>query len=462
MSNRSPGGLLGQSSEAETPPQGGSLFARMAKNVGWVVGSRGFSGVLSIAYLALAARALGPKEFGVFALILTYAQLIANFVQFQSWKGLIRYGAMHLTEGRSDKLNRLFGLTASLDIGSAFVGAIIAIACAPLAAGLFHWTDAEQSSAGIFASILLLTTGATPSAMLRLFNRFGVAAFAESVAPIVRLVGSVAAYAAGAGVMTFLVIWAVAGIAQALVEWTAAILVNRSGLALGWRAFRQALDENDRVLPYMLQINLSNSVRMSWTQLGTLAVGAVAGPAEAGAFRLARRLSKGMVKPIQPIALALYPELSRLVAEDDHKQLRSVVARVTLVASGLALLVVLVTGVFGREMLHLLAGRQFEFAQEFLFLLAIATAIDLAGFAFDPLVSAHGGSWKVLCTNIVAAVGYGILLALLLPSIGSVGAAIAAIICSVLIFVQLGYFTIKILQKRPESRAAPDAHFEGG
>jgi O-antigen/teichoic acid export membrane protein len=201
---------------------------------------------------------------------------------------------------------------------------------------------------------------------------------------------------------------------------------------------------------------------MSWTQLGTLAVGAVAGPAEAGAFRLARRLAKGMVKPVQPIALALYPELSRLVAEDDHKQLRTVVARVTLVASGLALLVVLVTGIAGREMLHLLAGRKFEFAQEFLFLLAIATAIDLAGFAFDPLVSAHGGSGKVLRTNIVAAVGYGVLLALLLPSIGSIGAAIAAILCSLLIFVQLAYFTVQILQKKPESRPAPDAHLTGG
>jgi O-antigen/teichoic acid export membrane protein len=434
----------------------------MAKNVGWVVGSRGFNGVLSLVYFALAARALGPAEFGVFALILTYAQLIANFVQFQSWKGLIRYGAMHLSEGRSDKLNRLFGLTASLDIGSAFAGAIIAVACAPLAGELFHWPAAGQTPAVIFASILLLTTGATPSAMLRLFNRFDVAAFAEAVAPLIRLIGSIAAYATGAGVMVFLAIWAVAAIVQALTEWTAAIIINRSGLSIGWRAFRQALDENDRVLPYMLQINASDSVRMSWTQLGTLAVGAVAGPAEAGAFQLARRLAKGVVRPIQPIAMALYPELSRLVAEDDHKQLRTVVARVTLVASALALLVILVIGVGGREMLHLVAGRQFEFAQKFLFLLAVATAIDLAGFAFDPLVSAHGGSWKVLRTNIVAAVGYGVLLALLLPSIGSVGAAIAAIICSILIFVQLAYFTVRILQFKPESPAPPDIQAERG
>ena len=91
-------------------------------------------------------------------------------------------------------------------------------------------------------------------------------------------------------------------------------------------------------------------------QLGTLAVGAVAGAADAGAFRLAQRLAKGIVRPMRPVTVALYPELSRLVAEDDHAQLRTVVLRLTILAGALAFLVVLVTGIAGREILGLLAG----------------------------------------------------------------------------------------------------------
>ena len=109
-----------------------SAFSRMAKNMGWIAGSRGFNSVVSIAYLAIAARSLGPAGFGRFALILTYAQLIANFVQFQSWKGVIRYGALHLTAQRQARLERLFGFTAMLDFGSAIAGALIAIICVPL------------------------------------------------------------------------------------------------------------------------------------------------------------------------------------------------------------------------------------------------------------------------------------------------------------------------------------------
>ena len=42
-----------------------STFGRIAKNVGWVAGSRGFNLTLSVVYLAFTARALGPEKFGV-------------------------------------------------------------------------------------------------------------------------------------------------------------------------------------------------------------------------------------------------------------------------------------------------------------------------------------------------------------------------------------------------------------
>ena len=444
---------MGRGGNGVAPQLGGrSVFARLLKNIGWVAGSRGFTSVVSIAYLAVAARALGPGPFGSFALILTYAQLIANFVQFQSWKGVIRYGALHVAAERPDRLERLFGFTATLDFGSAIAGALIAVIGVPLIAPLFNWASSEQTSAAVFAGLLLLTTGATPAGMLRLFDRFDLDAYTEAIGPLVRLVGAVIAWFTGAGVVAFLVIWLLASVVQAGAQWIAAVLIHRSRLTFGRRAFKQAVEENEGVWRFMLQTNVSNSVSMFWMQLGTLAVGAVEGPANAGAFRIARRLSKGIVRPVQPIVLALYPELSRMVAEDDNAQLRKMVTRTTLAAAALALGVVIVAGFAGRDILRLLAGKEFEFAQPFLFLLSIATAIDLAGFAFEPLQNAHGRSWIVLRSNLIAAAVYGLLLLVLLPQLGGEGAAIAAIVCSLMIFIQLAFSTARLLREPASSR----------
>lgn len=440
-------------------PSGRSVFGRLARNTTWILASRGFNSVVSVAYLAIAARALGPESFGAFALILTYAQLLANLVQFQSWKGIVRYGALHMAAQQKDRLERLFGFAATLDFGSAITGAIIAVAGVPLLAPLFDWSAQEQLTVAAFAAVLLLTTGSTPSGILRLNDRFDLSAYAEAVGPLTRLAGAITVWVMDGGVVGFLVVWVAAAAAQGLAKWFAAVVVNGARLAFGRAPFRTAAAENDRIWRFMLQTNASNSVSLFWLQLGTLAVGAFAGAAEAGAFRLARRLAEGIVRPIEPIALAVYPELAKLVADDDHAQLRRVVTRITIVSSALALMLVLVTGFAGELILRIFAGKEFEFAYPFLFLLSIATAIELAGFAFEPVQNAHGRSWTILRSKLIAAAVYGLLLLALLPRIGAQGAAIAAIICSLLIFLQLAVATARLLRRNGRGLEPPD---EGG
>ena len=431
----------------QEPATGRSVFGRLARNTVWILASRGFNSIVSIAYLAITARALGPENFGAFTLILTYAQLLANLVQFQSWKGIVRYGALHMAAQRSDRLERLFGFAATLDFGSAVTGALIAVAGVPLLAPLFDWSPQDQVTVALFAAVLLLTTGSTPSGILRLSDRFDLSAYAEAVGPLTRLVGAITVWTTGGGVVGFLIVWVAAAAAQGVAKWFAAVVINGARLAFGRSAFQTAGAENEHIWRFMLQTNASNSVSLFWIQLGTLTVGAFAGAAEAGAFRLARKLAEGIIRPIEPIALAVYPELARLVADDDHKQLRKVVTRITMISSALALGLVLVTGLAGELILRIFAGKEFEFAYPFLFLLSIATAIELAGFAFEPVQNAHGRSWIILRSKLIAAAIYGLLMLVLLPRMGAQGAAFAAIICSLLIFLQLAVFTARLLQK---------------
>jgi O-antigen/teichoic acid export membrane protein len=313
---------------------------------------------------------------------------------------------------------------------------------------MFDWSSQEQLAAAVFGSVLLLASAATPTGMLRLYDRFDIIAYTDAVAPVLRLVGSIAAWISGAGVFTFLAIWAFSALAHAVARWIAALHINKPRIRFGRAALQQALSENERLWRFMWQTNVSSSVSLFWLQLGTMAVGAVAGPAEAGGFRLARRLAKGIVAPFQTVTLALYPELARLVAQDNQAELKRVVTRVTAVASGLALLAVAVTSVASREILFIFAGKEYEFAAIFLLLLSISSAVDLMGFAFEPLQNAFGRSWKVLRTKLIAAVVYGALLVVLLPRIGARGAAVAAIVCSLMIFVQLAVLTVRLLRRR--------------
>jgi O-antigen/teichoic acid export membrane protein len=424
-----------------------SIFRRIGRNVGWLLGGRGFAGLASVAYLGIAARALGPEHFGTFTLILTYGQLISNLIQFQSWQAVIRFGAAHLAEKRFDKLSRLIGFIAALDWASALVGVVIAVLGVHVAGPLFHWSVEEQHRAALFSAVLLLSNGATPTGLLRLFDRFDLLTLTEAVGPLVRLVGAIFVWSAHGGIMAFLAVWALAALAQTIAAWGAVLLTHLARLSIGRSAFAGALAENPRLWRFMVQTNLSSSLSLFWFQTGTLAVGAVSGPAAAGGFRIADRLAKAGSRPVETLTRALYPEMARLVASDDRATLVKVFKRVTWIAASLALVLVAIAGVGGQLIIRLIAGANFTFAYPYLFLLAIAAAIDLSGFALEPFHNAHGRAGRVLRAKAVGAVVYVTVLAILLPTIGPAGAAIAAIATSIVIVAQLTLSAAQLLHR---------------
>jgi O-antigen/teichoic acid export membrane protein len=180
-------------------------------------------------------------------------------------------------------------------------------------------------------------------------------------------------------------------------------------------------------------------------QFGTLAVGAGAGAIEAGGFRLAYRFSQAMMKPVEIATKALFPEFARLVSEDDHSTMRKVLMQVSAISGAFACVVIVGTGLWGREILRLVAGPRFEYASGLLFLLSISAAINVIGFALEPFHNAHFRAGTVLRAYAVAAVVYAALLAILLPLAGADGAALASIVTALAILVQLSASAAGIL-----------------
>lgn len=423
-----------------------TVLSRAGKNFGWLAGSTGLSAVASLFYVALAARTLAPRGFGSFALVMTYGELVTNLAQFQSWKALTSFGAAHLRMGNQARLRRLFGYTAFLDLLSGIAGALIGSLGVLLVGPWLHWLPSEEIAAVWFTTALLLTSSTTPAGVLRLFNRFDLQVYSETIAQVTRLAGCIVGWAIGAGIDWFLGVWALAALLQLAVQW-AAVLALGHRFSFGRRALRLTAHENRGLWPFMLKTNVSSTLSLFWIQCGTLVVGMRAGPIDAGGFRLAHRFSLAMLKPVEIAAKAVFPELTQLVAGSDARAMRKVLIRVSSIAAAFGALVVVAIALWGREVLHLVAGHRFEFAQEYLFLLSIAAAINVAGFALEPFLNAHFRAGTVLRAYAVAAFLYGVLLAALLPSTGARAAAYSAIAAAIAVAIQMGFSAARILRR---------------
>lgn len=424
----------------DTAPKATSVLRRIGRNAGWLMGGKGVGALLSLGYLAIAARSLGPEGFGAFVLALTYGQAVANLVQFQSWQTLIRFGAAHLVTDSRQSLIRLIAFTGMLDAASAVAGMIIAIAAVPLAGSFFQWSPIEERNAALFGISLLFALRATPTGILRLFDRFDLAAIAETVLPVMRLIGAVAALLSGAGVAGFLVAWGAAELATSAALWWAALreLSSRDLLQRpepGW--LKQVVAENAGLWRFAWLTNLSITLNLFWHQIAILAVGAVATPAVAGGFRLAHQLSRAMAKPVTSLARAGYPELAHLVAARSP-QLASVLKRSAAISVLAAMSAVALVAVAGGPLLTLIAGADYRFAEIYLLLLSIAVAVELAGVVLEPLLLALGRPGGALGARAGAALIYLLTLSVLIELYGAVGAATATIVGSVAMVAFLG------------------------
>ncbi|SOB87017.1 Membrane protein involved in the export of O-antigen and teichoic acid [Sphingomonas guangdongensis] len=416
-----------------TDSRAGGLRAAL-RNLGWLLASRGMLAVLSLLYLGIATRTLGLADFGRFALVTGAVQGLALLISFQTWQVVVRYGVDHRARGDDRALARLFRACLILD----GAGALIGIAAG--AAFLLWWGDALGIGAALRRDAMILTVaqlGSVRSAavgVLRLQDRFGQAAAADLVTPVVRLAGAIAAAAALPTLGAFLWSWAAAEVATAGAYWWALARSGELGRVRRVRAERGTVArENPGIGPFLVTSNLASTLVLGTKQVPLLLVGGFAGPAAAGAFRLALQLAQALGKLAQLISRAAFPEVVRALRDASPEEL-GVLSRRMLRAGGLAAIVILcVVAAVGRPALVLVGGDE-SYAAGFPLLLWLAAAgsIDLAVVGLEPVLLAAGRSGAALASRAAGvAVQVGVSL-YLLPRIGASGASVGVFAASLL------------------------------
>ena len=405
------------------------LFRRLFRNTGWLTGSKAISAILSVAYLGIAARTLGLEAFGGFAMILAYGQAIGNFVQFQSWQLIIRFGAEHLASARLDRLSPLIQFGMWLDIAGAVLSALVGLVAVLFVAKPLGWSGDMAQQAQLFSLALLGWVRATPTGVLRLFDRFDQLSYAETATPVVRLIGAVLAAIFSPTLSTFLLVWAISEILAAAATWLfAARELSARGAPFRIGKPRGVVRQNPGLWRFASASNAAASVNLVWQQLGTLVVGASVGTSSAGIFRMAFQLAQGLAKPAVLLSRVVYPEFARLETSGGF---REALRRISVLSILCGLVLVATSWALGEHALRLIAGNEFAAAAPILTLLCIAAAIELAGFALEPALLARGRAVTALTARAIGAVVYVAALVLLLDNFGVFGAAYAAIIGSV-------------------------------
>jgi O-antigen/teichoic acid export membrane protein len=404
------------------------LFRKVMANAGLLIGGRSLNAPLSLAYLAISARALGVHDMGVVVLINAFALTVGQIVRFESWQAVLHYGSRPLAEGRGHDFHRVLRFSLLLDLISAAGGLTVGLVGATLFSHLLGWPDQARGLGLAYLTLVVFQVAATPTGILRIFGRFGVLAAQSTVASAVRVAACAAVWAMGGGIGWILAAWYAGTFAAFVVLFAAAWReLARQGHGGAFAARGPLTEGFPGIWKFVWATNAASSLEQVFTQTSTLIVGAVVGPAQAALFRIARQFATALAQPAKLVVAALYPELARLKAADDHSGLWRLGAQVGLAAGVVATLIVGLALIFGQPLLRLIMGEGFEAAAPILVWLVAAVAIEIWATPLEPMLVSIGRPGAVVRVRIAVSILYVGALIPLVSTYGLAGAGAATV-----------------------------------
>ncbi len=406
---------------------------RILKNGGWLLAPKTIGAILSLFYLALIARSLGPVNFGNFALMFSFAQSAAGIAAFQTWQVIIRYGTQPFLEKRHDLIARLVYLCLLLDVAALLFGMVLAAAGLAILSPRFGWDDGQQWQIFGLTFLLMLASRSTATGLLRLFDDFKTAAFIDSLVPILRFVGVLSVYFSGPTALEFVVIWVATEFVPTLCVW--AIIIWRTRLPFGDLKLSDTASyvaDFPDFVRYAFWSSINSSLRFMNQQIIVVIVGFFTNAQSAGFFRLGHQLGQVLVRISDGISLAFFMEFAKVTALSGGQGAGSLVRRTIFITAISAVILFALLFFGGRPALQLIFGPQFLPAYPFILILGAAAAVQVGTMAFEPVLMAQGHAALAMYPNLAGALSTVLFLALLLPRYEALGAAMAVLASAII------------------------------
>jgi O-antigen/teichoic acid export membrane protein len=387
----------GADAEPAEAANAGLPLARALRNAGFLLGGKGVAAVLGFATTALAARELGLALFGVLLLLHAFTGAVSAGTRLQSWQPLLQFGSALFHAKERTAFQTLLRHCLVLDAIGAVAAVAIGLPLARLGSGWFGWHGHASAAMAYVTSALFMNSGAAIG-LMRLADRFKMAAIADGAGAVVRLAGAVCAYLLHWGLPGFLAIWYVASIVSFGVD----ILVLRGlirttpslhGFRLTGAPWRT---KQEGFWQLVLATSGNQALIGLSSRVGLLVVGAALGPSDAALYRVTAQLGEAMSQPMTMLTPALYPEFVQLRDQQNWRKLRGMVHRIFLALAVFSLLALPLAAFAGPWLLAVLLGVHQPHVMLLLLLMTAAELVDLWDVPLEPLLVSLGRARQLL------------------------------------------------------------------
>lgn len=411
---------------------GDDVFNRLLKNGSLLLGSSSIVAVISLVQGIIIARILGAASYGLLAMVFAYVNIVNGFIDFRAWEACTKYISEFWAKGEKEKSLATLTLCYLIDLVSGVIAFIIIVISAKLAASLFFQRPELSGLMMLYGcSLLFLTVNSTSSALLRVFDKYLMLSLYDIFKAIITLSLILLFLSFGLGLRGIVLGYVLSALIGGLVKTVMAINVISKTM---WHNRKKAINLSilkgrfREIVKFLIHTNVGSSLVLATRNIDVMILGYFRAPAEVGYFKLAKSFVSYLPRLSDPFYIAVFPELSKLWAKEQRKEIIQLFKKATVMIASIAIPVAIVVSTFSTQIILFTAGRDFLPAAIAIRIMIIGTVIAVLFFWAHPACLAIGRAdayAKVNAVSLAFVISLGFIL---IPTFGFIGSAIDYVI----------------------------------
>ena len=171
-----------------------NFWKNLFKNSFWAFFGDASASAITFIISIILIKTIGSDSYGILILAQSYMNIMDVIINIQSWRSVIQYGQKALVDENIKELHSYVKFGCIMDISTAILCFIISVILPHFIGSLLHWSNEMILCSQIFAITIISHFAGTPTAILRLFNKYNLVALSKTLAAIFKITAIVAYY----------------------------------------------------------------------------------------------------------------------------------------------------------------------------------------------------------------------------------------------------------------------------
>lgn len=298
--------------------KGSNFWSNLFKNSFIAVLGEGGSSFINFFVVILFIRLMGSEGYGVLVLAQTYMTIIDTVLNLQCWRGVIKFGEAAKVEGDLDELCGYIKLGTMIDVLTAVLGTVVCFLLANFIGSLLNWNSITILSAKIFSVVIVSHFSGTPTAVLRMENKFNLVSIQKIVSSLIKIISLVACIflSSKIGILTGVIIYVITDIISNLILIVMASVVIHKKYGLR-KVFSTKLPKKTKEFTkFTLWTSLSDIVDIPVNYFDVFIISKL-GLDMVSIFKVFKQIISLISKLSVPIYQAIFPQFSKLTASNE-------------------------------------------------------------------------------------------------------------------------------------------------